>query len=174
MERPGWLRLRGGDSTFSLFRQSLLARRVQHFKFTAETCLEFSPTHYTQMAGLICYYDTRQHYYLRVTHDEKLGKVLGIILTDDGAYDELIESQIAINDWKQVFLRAAVDNERLQFSASPDGQAWQNVGTVLDFSKLSDDYGSTLRFTGSMVGVCAQDLNGTRAVADFDYFDYQL
>jgi len=172
-ERPGWLRLRGRDSLFSLFRQSLLARRVQHFQFAAGTCLEFSPTHYTQMAGLVCYYDTRQHFYLRVTHDEKLGKVLGVVLTDDGVYDELADSQIAINDWKQVFLRASVDGERLQFSASPDGQAWQNIGSVLDFSKLSDDYGSTLRFTGAMVGICAQDLNGTHAVADFDYFDYQ-
>jgi xylan 1,4-beta-xylosidase len=172
-ERPGWLRLRGGDSPFSLFKQSLIARRVQHFQFTAGTCLEFSPEHYTQMAGLICYYDTRQHYYLRVTHDEKLGKVVGILLTDDGVYDEPADSQMAINDWEQVFLRAQVDGERLQFSASPDGQAWQNVGPVLDYSKLSDDYGSTLRFTGALVGLCAQDLNGAHAVADFDYFDYQ-
>ena len=171
--RPGWLRLRGGDSLFSLFRQSLLTQRVQHFKFTAETRLEFSPTHYTQMAGLICYYDTRQHFYLRVTHDEKLGKVLGIVLTDDGAYDELADSQIAINNWKLVFLRATVDGEKLQFSASPDGMVGRSIGAILDFSKLSDDYGSTLRFTGAMVGVCAQDLNGTHAVADFDYFDYQ-
>ena len=172
-ERPGWLRLRGRDSLFSLFTQSLLARRVQHFQFTAETCLEFSPAHYTQMAGLICYYDTRQHFYLRVTHDEKLGKVLGVVLTDDGVYDELADSQIAINDWKQSFLRAAVDNEQLQFSASPDGKSWQNIGPVLDFSKLSDDYGGTLRFTGAMVGLCAQDLGGTNVNADFDYFDYQ-
>jgi xylan 1,4-beta-xylosidase len=172
-ERPGCLRLRGGDSLFSLFRQSLLARRVQHFQFTAETCLEFSPTHFTQMAGLICYYDTRQHFYLRVTQDEKFGKVLGVVLTDDGAYDELADSQIAINNWKQVFLRATVDCERLQFSASPDGKAWQNIGSTLDFSKLSDDYGSTLRFTGAMVGLCAQDVGGTNAIADFDYFDYQ-
>ena len=125
------------------------------------------------MAGLICYYDTRQHYYLRATHDEKLGKVLGVVLTDDGVYDELADSQIAINDWKQIFLRAEVDGVKLQFSASPDGQAWQNIGPVLDFSKLSDDYGSTLRFTGAMVGLCAQDIGGTHAVADFDYFDYQ-
>ena len=171
--RPGWLRLRGGDSPFSLFRQSLLARRVQHFQFTAETCLEFLPTHFTQMAGLICYYDTRQHFYLRVTHDEKLGKILGIVLTDDGAYDELTESQIAVNEWKQNFLRAEINFQRLQFSASPDGKTWQNIGPVLDYSKLSDDYGSTLRFTGGMVGVCAQDVGGTNTVADFDYFDYQ-
>ena len=171
-ERSGWLRLRGGDSPFSLFRQSLIARRVQDFRFVAETCLEFSPSHFTQMAGLICYYDTRQHYYLRVTHDEKLGKILGIVLTDDGAYDELANSQFTVNNWKQIFLRASVDGEKLHFSSSPDGKAWKNIGPVLDFSKLSDDYGSTLRFTGAMVGVCAQDLSGTRAIADFDYFDY--
>ena len=172
-ERPGWLRLRGRDSTFSLFNQSLITRRVQHFKFTAETCLEFAPTHFTQMAGLICYYDTRQHFYLRVTHDENLGKVLGIMLTDDGAYDEVVESRLAINDWKQMFLRAAVDGVNLEFSASPDGKVWRNIGPGLDFSKLSDDYGSTLRFTGAMIGVCAQDVGGTNAIADFDYFDYQ-
>jgi xylan 1,4-beta-xylosidase len=125
------------------------------------------------MAGLICYYDTRQHYYLRVTHDEKLGKVLGIVLTDDGKYDELADSQLAIHDWRQVYLRAAVDGARLQFSASPDGQTWREIGPALDFSKLSDDYGSTLRFTGAMVGLCTQDLGGTHAVADFDYFSYQ-
>ena len=173
VERPGWLRLRGGDSPFSLFHQSLLARRVQHFQFTAETRLEFSPANYTQMAGLICYYDTHQHFYLRVTQDEKFGKVLGVVLTDDGAYDELVDSQIIINDWKQVFLRATVDCERLQFSAAPDGKSWQDIGPMLNFSKLSDDYGSTLRFTGAMVGLCAQDVGGTNATADFDYFEYR-
>ena len=125
------------------------------------------------MAGLICYYDTGQHCYLRVTYDEKLGKILGIVLTDAGSYDELTDHQVVINDWKQVFLRASVDGLNLQFSSSSDGESWRNVGPVLDFSKLSDDYGGALRFTGSMVGVCAQDVGGRRTVADFDYFDYR-
>ncbi len=171
-ERPGWLRLRGRDSLFSPFMQSLIARRLQHFRVTVETCLEFSPTHYTQMAGLICYYDTRQYFYLRVSNDETLGKILGVALADEGTYDELLESQIAINDWKQVFLRAEIDRERLQFSASPDAKAWQKIGPILDMSKLSDDYGSALRFTGAMLGLCAQDVGGIRIIADFDYFDY--
>jgi xylan 1,4-beta-xylosidase len=172
-ERRSWLRLRGRDSLFSLFTQSLIARRVQHFQFTVETCLEFSPTHFTQMAGLICYYDTQTHFYLRVTHDEARGKILGVTLTDDGNYDELSAGEITINDWKQVYLRASIDFQRLQFSASPDGKDWQNIGPVLDASKLSDDYGAGLHFTGAMVGLCAQDVGGTRAVADFDYFDYR-
>ena len=172
-ERPGWLRLRGRDSLHSFFDQSLVARRVQHFQITTETCLEVSPANFMQSAGLICYYDTRTHYYLRVTHEEERGKVLGIVLTDDGAYDELAAGEIAVNDWKQFFLRAQIRFEKLQFSASPDGDDWRNVGPVLDASKLSDDYGTGLHFTGAMVGLCAQDLSGQNCLADFDYFDYR-
>ena len=60
-----------------------------------------------------------------------------------------------------------MNRARLQFSASPDGKSWRKIGPALDASKLSDDYGSTLRFTGAMVGLCAQDVGGTRAAADF-------
>jgi xylan 1,4-beta-xylosidase len=171
-ERPGWLRLRGRDSLHSYFYQSFIARRLQHFRVLVETCLEFEPTLYTHSAGLICYYDTRTHYYLRVSHDEKLGKVLGITLTDDSAYDELAASQIAINEWKRIYLRAEIDRARLQFSASPDGEVWQNIGGILDASKISDDYGSILHFTGAYVGLCCQDLKDHCLHADFDYFDY--
>jgi xylan 1,4-beta-xylosidase len=173
-ERPGWLRLTGRDSLSSLIEQSLVARRLTEFRCTLETCVEFEPDHFTQMAGLICYYDSRQYYYFRVTHDEQRGKVLGIVLTDDGAYDELLESQISIAGWGRVFLRAEIDHERLQFGASPDGSAWQDVGPALEMAKISDDYGSTLRFTGAMVGLCAQDLGGTRRHADFDYFCFSM
>jgi xylan 1,4-beta-xylosidase len=168
--RPGWLRLRGRESQHSLFAQSLVARRLQTVRATAETCLDFAPANFTQMAGLICWYDTNTHYYLRVTHDESAGRVLGIILTDDGAYEELTASRVAVADWPLVYLRAAIEEARLQFSASPDGQSWQDIGPVLDASKLSDDYGKGLHFTGAMVGLCAQDVGGTRLVADFDYF----
>ena len=174
-ERPGWLRLRGRDSLFSLFEQSLIARRLQAFHVIAETCLEFSPRCFNQMAGLICWYDTKTHYYLRVTHDEALGTTLGIILTDDGIYDELTASQVIVNDWGRIYLRVEIDFEKLQFSTSPDGINWQNIGPILDATKLSDDYGkSILHFTGAFVGLCCQDLAGTRANADFDYFGLRI
>jgi len=118
-------------------------------------------------------YDTRLHYYLRVTHDEKHGKVLGIMLTDDGVLDERADSQIAINDWQRIFPRAAGDGPRLQCSALADTRIGHEIGPNLDCSKLSDDCGSTLRSTGAMAGWCAQDLGGTHAVADFDDFSYQ-
>jgi xylan 1,4-beta-xylosidase len=170
-ERPGWLRLRGRDSQLSVFDQSLVTRRIRNFKFTAETCLEFSPDNYMQSAGLICYYDTRTHFYLRVTCNESRGRSLGLVLTDDGVYDELGD-EITVNNWRKFYLHVEVDSQKLHFSASPDGKNWQAVGPVLDASKLSDDYGAGFHFTGAMVGVCAQDVSGGLKAADFDYFDY--
>ena len=167
--RPGWLRLAGRDSLHSFFEQSLVAKRLRHFRVVATTRLDFSPDHFTQMAGLVCYYHTRMHYYLRVTHDEDHGKVLGIALTDNGNYDELHGSQIPVNGWPEVFLRATIDRERLQFAASPDGSAWRDIGPVLDATKLSDDYAAG--FTGAMIGLCAQDLGGTKRPADFDFLE---
>jgi xylan 1,4-beta-xylosidase len=169
-ERPGWLRLLGRESLFSLFDQSLIARRLSEIRCMVETCLEFSPVNFNQSAGLIMWYDTKTHYYFRVTHDEAKGRVLGIVIADDGLRDEISESEIEVTDWETCYLRAEIDHAALQFSASPNGKAWQRIGPVLDASKLSDDYGSDLHFTGAFAGLCAQDLNGTKARADFDYF----
>lgn len=169
-ERPGWLRLRGRESLHSLFTQSLVAKRLPAVQAQIETCLEFHPTHFTHMAGLVCLYDTKTHYYLRVTHDETRGKVLGIVLSDDTVYDELTDSQIAVGDWPRCWLRAEFAGERLLFSAAPDGHHWRQIGPALDATKLSDDYGQGLHFTGAFVGLCVQDLSGTRLGADFDYF----
>lgn len=169
--RPGWLRLRGRDSLHSWFKQSLVAKPLRSSRCVAETCLEFSPAHFTQAAGLVCYYDTRTYYYLRVTSHETLGRVLSIAITDDAVYREPAPAeQLAVNDWPRCFLRATIDETTLHFTASPDGRDWRAVGPSLDATKLSDDYGNALHFTGAMVGICAQDLANTGATADFDYF----
>ncbi len=170
-ERPGWLRLRGRESLHSLFHQSLVAQRLTSVRMQAETRLTFAPTHFTQSAGLVCYYDTRTHYYLRVTHDEARGKILGVVQSDDGAYRELSETAVAVDAWPDIFLRATIDRAALQFSASRDGAQWQPIGPVLDATKLSDDYGAGLHFTGAFVGLCAQDLDAAHTPADFDYFE---
>jgi xylan 1,4-beta-xylosidase len=57
--------------------------------------------------------------------------------------------------------------------AQNQNSTWKQIGPVLDFSKLSDNYENTLRFTGAMVGLCAQDVGGANALADFDYYDYR-
>lgn len=170
-ERPGFLRLRGRESLYSLQRQSLIARRVQSFRCTAETVVEFEPENFNQMAGLVFYYDDQDHYYLRISHDEELGKHLAIIVSDQGQYDEL-EQKVALEVGERCYLRGEMTDTVLQFSYSSDGRQWKKIGPELYTGLLSDEYKRKLSFTGAFTGVCVQDLNGTRLHADFDYFDY--
>lgn len=169
--RPGWVRLFGRESTSSWFYQSSLLRRQTHLTCTAQTCVDFQPDNFSQMAGLIYWYDSRKYFYLRVSHDQQRGRVLGIALTDDGYYSELTDHEITIGDWPHICLRAELDHVALQFAASPDGRVWQPIGPVLDATKISDEYGTGMHFTGAMIGICCQDLTGKRQHADFDYFE---
>ncbi|SFF39754.1 xylan 1,4-beta-xylosidase [Paenibacillus algorifonticola] len=170
-QRPGYLRLWGRESLYSLHRQSMVARRIQSFRCEMETCMEFEPASFNQMAGLVLYYDDQDHYYLRISHDEEIGKHLTVIISDQGQYDER-ESE-PINGWQRIYLKAAIDMDKLRFSFSPDGIKWQTIGPALYTGLLADEYKSKLSFTGAFAGLCAQDLNGTKLQADFDYFIYR-
>lgn len=171
-ERPGFLRLKGGESLSSFHRQTLLARRWQSFRFTAETCVEFEPENYNQMAGLILLYDTMNFYYLRVSRDEVLGKTLNVLTSVNGKYDEPMGNEVCVEGVRRLYLRAEVDYDCLQFRFSADGHDFKAIGPVLDASTLSDEACVKAFFTGAFVGMCCQDLTGRRRPADFDYFDY--
>ncbi|MCP5546641.1 MAG: glycoside hydrolase family 43 protein [Akkermansiaceae bacterium] len=168
--RPGFLRLKGMEPTISVFRQSLIARRVQAFDISVETTVEFQPTTFQQMAGLIAYYDTENHYYLRISHDETLGRTLNVIATDAGHSCEALMNDISIPDEGPVHLRMTMKGTDLQFGFSLGGD-WQEFGPVLNGATLSDDY-NHLGFTGAFVGLCCQDLSGQRLHADFERFVY--
>ncbi len=170
-ERPGYLRLKGMESLSSTHRQSLVARRLQSFYVEVETEVEFEPEHFQQMAGLVIYYDTKDHVYLHITHDEDLGKSLGIIQTKAGVYDELVENKIPVSG--SVKLKASIEREQLQFYYSLKGKEWLKIGPLIDICHLSDEFGDYIRFTGTFVGVCVQDLSGEKKHADFDYFSYK-
>jgi len=172
-ERPGYLRLKGRDSLASWQEQSMIARRLQHYTCTVETCMEYDPEYFTQMAGLVFYYDESDYYYLRVTYDEAIGKKLGVTLSDIGQYKECSDQETVINNWSKIFLKAQVHDRELQFYASPDGVDWNAIGPILDMGSLSDEYGGKLGFTGTFIGLCAQDMNGTLKHVDYEYFLYE-
>jgi len=168
--RPGWLRLMGEEPTISTFRQSLIARRVEHFNFVAETCVDFDPESFQHMAGLICYYNTRKHYYLYISHDEDTGRCLNILRSVADEHGEILKEDIRLPATGLVYLRAEMHREALQFSYSLDKECWTPVGPELDATILSDDF-DKLSFTGAFVGLCCQDLTGQRRHADFDYLN---
>ncbi|KUP21842.1 beta-xylosidase [Paenibacillus sp. DMB5] len=172
--RPGFLRLRGRQSLFSLHEQSLVARRLQSVDATVETCVEFAPENYHQSAGLTLFYDQNMFYYLRIYYSDSLGcKCLGILYADNGAKVELTESRLPVTDWERIYLRAELRQGMLTFFASPDGEQWQQVGPELDGTKCSDEYSTSGHFTGAFVGINCQDSYRRQITADFDYFEYR-
>lgn len=44
--------------------------------------LEFEPGHYLQTAGLAAFYDDQHWFYLHITHDETLGRVLRLLVNE--------------------------------------------------------------------------------------------
>ncbi|SFO91364.1 glycoside hydrolase family 43 protein [Salibacterium halotolerans] len=171
-ERAGYLRLKGGESLNSLHRQSLMARRLNCLETEVETCLDFHPVTFQQMAGLIFYYDTTDHVYLFVGHDEEKGRCVGVLRTIYGVYEEPT-MRISIPDEGEVCLKGVLEQEWLQLYYSVDRGAWQTAGDSMDISHLSDDTADDVRFTGTFTGICSQDLSGAKLAADFRYFDYR-
>lgn len=169
--RPGWLRLRGGASLRARDRQSVVARRLEHFRARAEICVEFAPESFQQMAGLAAYYDSNAHYFLHVTRDEAAGRCLR--LHDGCKHEEVAPTPVALPPAGPVWLAVEFDHHAVRYEWSLDGRSWRVFGHDLEAARLSDEWGGRLGFTGTMIAMVAIDLAGTRAVADFSHFAYR-
>ena len=176
--RQGFLRLKGRESLSSFRYQSLIARRIQSFHIEASTLVEFSPTTFQQMAGLVCYYNTSHFHYLHIMGDESGNrKFLNIITYDNFEMTELDE-YIEVTEVQSIGLKVNFNHDEIQFYYATAVNNWQKIGKVLDASILSDDY---IRgegryrpaFTGAFVGLCCQDLSGQNNHADFDWWNYE-
>lgn len=186
-ERPGYARLTGRHSLSSCFEQSMIARRVQAHHTIAETCVEFSPENFQQMAGLVCYYNTVHYHYLHISGDDfgaySGKKFLSVITCDDHTTSQPSGDPIDITDADKVYMKADFDREKLQFYYAFKEGVWQKIGPALDGSILSDEYVEKVSedrsdrfhpsFTGAFIGLACQDLSGQSLHADFAYFDYE-
>jgi xylan 1,4-beta-xylosidase len=178
--RPGYLRIYGRESLNSFHFQSLIARRLQHFHIEASTCLEFEPTTFQQLAGLVCYYNTGHYHYLHIMGSEDgQSKYLNIISCDRYVTSEPLIKPLDLSGSRRIYLKADFNHAQLQFYYSTIHDQWDPVGPLLDGSILSDDYvrDETNRyrpaFTGAFIGLCCQDLSGNNLPADFDWFYYK-
>jgi xylan 1,4-beta-xylosidase len=174
--RPGFLRLHGRESLGSLFRQSLVARRQQAHCFSASTVIDFEPQTFQQMAGLVCYYNSAKFHYLYISCDEILGKHLRVMSSfPDQLQADAFTEPVPLPAGIPVELRVEVDYERLFFAYRLGDTDWQWIPGTLDAGILSDEACApgTPNFTGAFVGMCCQDIAGTRMPADFDWFLYR-
>lgn len=177
-ERPGFLRLHGMESPGSLYHQALIARRQTDFVFQASTVVDFEPDNFQQLAGLICYYNSRKFHYLYISTDEELGRHIGVMSCEADSSLAVTypiqDDRVRLPDDGFVWLRAHVDHAELRFSWSADGENWNDIPVVLDQGLLSDEAGldSGEQFTGAFVGLACNDLSGMRKHADFEFFSY--
>ncbi|GEC03885.1 xylan 1,4-beta-xylosidase [Streptomyces spinoverrucosus] len=178
--RPGWIRLRGRQGPESRWAQSLLAQRITEHRAEAEVTVDARPRSFTQAAGLVLRYDSEAYLSLDLTWTEPEDEpqrgqqwrgggrtVLSLVERDEeGA------RQVAVVDVEAqapVTLGVTIDDAEARFWYVRDG-ARTPIGPPLDFSRLSDDYGSRLRFTGAMAGIHARDLVDASFTADFRGF----
>ncbi|RKF15566.1 glycoside hydrolase family 43 protein [Alginatibacterium sediminis] len=170
-ERPGYLRLKGRQYLYSRYQQSLIARRWQSFNASAQTAIEFKPTHFMQMAGLVVYYSRKDHYFLKQTLSDEGETALQICQFIGGKYDE--HELVLLPSCERIHLKVDLKQQWYQFSYSLDSNYWVAIGPRLNSTALSDEAGNDVfRFTGSFVGLFACDLTGQNLHADFDYFEY--
>ncbi|TGX55744.1 glycoside hydrolase family 43 protein [Sphingomonas gei] len=172
--RPGHLRLYGRESLGSHFTQALVARRQQHFRYTATTQVEFDPAHFQQAAGLICYYNGTKYHYLFVTRDgdARQLQIMSSSPVDGGSSVVTVAPDLPRGP---IDLRVEVDLDELRFAWRPQGDRDWQLAPALDASVLSDEvsFSGLPNFTGAFVGMACQDMAGTAAPADFAFFRYE-
>lgn len=189
--------IKGGDSLTSLHNQSLIARKWDSFKLSSETCVQFNPYHYSQMAGLTCYYNTKVWHFLYVGYDEKVKKrIINILTNDNFSFIEPLKGNHVYvdDDIKDIYLKADIEQENLQFyyalSREPksviccesltqrahtsrvsfDNKEYKEIGPVLDASILSDEHAAGWAYTGTVNGITAIDVFNKDTSAIFTWF----
>jgi xylan 1,4-beta-xylosidase len=163
------VRLRGRQGLHSVFEPSVLACPMTEpgLEARARVCMPSDDP--GQRAGLVAYYDTESHAFLYVGTDDEGRPVVGTEVCWSGGGSDSDDPEVDVSGWAAVHLRLTVERATLRFAASPDGVAWTPVGQAHDVGFLSDDHGPRLRFTGTMVGLCAQDLSSRSTWATFDH-----
>ena len=96
---------------------------------------------------------------------EAMGYVLTVYIDKRGG--------VTLDDCERVYLRLAIDHDRIRFAYSRDGELWSAVGWEHDASILADEHAVPCGFTGNFVGIACQDISGRRLHADFDWFEYR-
>ncbi|MEE1764214.1 family 43 glycosylhydrolase [Streptomyces sp. SP18BB07] len=178
--RPGWIRLRGRHGPESLWDQSLLAQRITEHRAEVEVTVEAQPRTFGEAAGLTLRYNTVSYLSLDLTWAEPEGEpqrgqqwrgegrtVLSLLERDeDGARQVAV---VEVEPGRPITLGASIDDAEARFWYLREGLRTP-IGPPLDFTHLSDDYGSKLRFTGTLAGIHVQDLVAAEFTADFSGF----
>ena len=149
---------------------SLLATRQQSACCVAETCVEYVPGSFLQMAGLSYMYDSLNFFILGKTVTDDGESVLSLIRCDRGA-DEVVSGPVPLPKEGKVYLRAKVEKEgaQVRFYYHLGDEKWMPVGEGYSTEILTDEY--CRGFTGAHFGMYVHDMVRMETYADFHYFE---
>lgn len=183
-QRPGWLRLalRPAALTDPYATPALVARRQQHKRFLAGTCMEFTPGAPGEEAGLALVQSDAFHY--RFTLALRGGKAMLQVhccvnnaplvnhACDGRELEERVLASVAAPAGGKLYLFVESDGESYSFHYGRTESERVPVlegadGTVLSTNRAGG-------FVGAYIGMYAS-ANGaqTAASADFDWFSYE-
>ena len=169
--RPGWLRMYGRDGIASRYDQTMIARRWTEMSFRTGCAVDFAPENFKQLAGLVLLYDLDNFLYLHITRDEELGRCAAILQSVNRVCS-YPAGFVQLPEEGTVQLMAAVKECVVQFSYRISGGAWIPIGPAIRGDFMSDEACMDGWFSGSVAGICCQDLTGSGKYADFDWFYY--
>jgi xylan 1,4-beta-xylosidase len=178
--RSGWLHLRPTPSFLdSIEDVSLIAQRIRHHQFSAETLMLYRPLEKQQIAGLTCYYDTRRFYWLTRQWSPSAGHCIALYAKGPQIATDL-RAAASIENEEIVRLGVQCDGYSLQFKyALGESGEWQLIGAPQDALILTDEYVEDVDpirwfgFTGAFVGLAGYDIGGRGPTPAFDWFDYR-
>lgn len=157
--------LRGRNSLSSKFEQSFIGKSITTTNYTFQTKLNFKPKNIYQSAGIACYYNTDNYYYLRLYNSESFGGLtVGITSSQNGVKSEILHHGIKIGEMiENVHLKVVKTDNMIQFSYSLfSGSSWVNVSTPIDVSSVEAKHDGT-----NLVGITASDQNNKSVWANF-------
>ena len=148
----------------SLVNPSLIARRIEHHRFSASTLVNFKSKETNESAGIIMYRNSTNFIQLMKSGNE-------LILTEctKGLKRELARL-VCKND--QIVLKVEANNTEAQFSFGETENSLTPIRGKVSIVMLSDEVAGG--FSGPYVGMYATS-NGRKSTsaADFDWFEYK-
>ena len=160
-DKPGYLELTcSEEKATGRHTAAFVGRRLHHHKFSAETRMYFSPSKYSDAAGLMLFKDERHQYFLKVTKDGiAMDKVEFEIVVEQGKAPRMEQmdgeqASAKLGRYKFIDLKITSDGETFSFWYAPNGKKWQALIEGVDASFLTS--ASASGFTGTLIGPYAE------------------
>lgn len=175
-ERPGFLRIYGGDSFFSQVNPSIMATRATSFLYEIDTKVIFNPNHYSETAGVGLYYDSNNWVYPHITYSEiTKGPVLSVLQAKLGERKEIFQPIIEVpSGTVELKIIYNMGFSEMYFRLV-DQEEWQLVMEKIDVTYLSDEgvngeSGEIGGFTGLFNFIGTVDAHQHDSFADFQFY----